>query len=428
MTGSSNLIVRSCGCAALTFFLFVLLGCGSKETAKPALEVPMVTVAPPVERTITRYEYATGRTAPLEQVEIRARVNGYLKKIYFKPGQEVTKGEKLFEIDPEPYKADLAKAKASQATAEGELATADADLARAKSRELTTKLDYERAVDAFKKGVGAEQTRDIAKGMYDEAISSARAGEAKVMLSKAKIKEAEASVRTAELNLGYCSITAPIEGVVGDWLVTEGNLVVGGTGNTTLLTTIVAVKQMDVAFDVDENTLQRIQQAVREGKIKMPQSGEIPAEMGLALHGKDYPIKGVINFSDNKVDTKTGTIRMKARFNNDKPATGQRVMAAGMYARLRVPIGEPVSSMLVPESAFGSDQGIKFLFLVGPENKAVRFDARLGGQEGEMRVVESVTIPGEGKPRPLSLDDRIIVTGLQRVRPGMIVDPKPAKK
>ncbi|GAI29444.1 unnamed protein product, partial [marine sediment metagenome] len=135
MSRSSNF---SAGFGALGLILFGLIGCGSKETAKTELPTPMVTVTPPIEKTIPRYEYATGRTAPLEQVEIRARVNGYLKKIDFKPGQEVAKGDKLFEIDPEPYKADLAKAKAAQATAEGELATAEADLARAKSRELIT--------------------------------------------------------------------------------------------------------------------------------------------------------------------------------------------------------------------------------------------------------------------------------------------------
>ena len=199
-------------------------------------------------------------------------------------------------------------------------------------------------------------------------------------------------------------------------------------GNTTLLTTVVAVEKMDVAFDVDENTLERIQQAVREGKIKPPAPGEIPAEAGLAIHGTAYPLKGLINFADNKFDSKTGTIRLKARFDNPKPATGQRLLAAGMYTRVRVPIGEPVKSMLVSEAAFGSDQGIRYLYIVGPDNKAVRMDATTGGLEGDLRVVESVQVPGEGMPRPLTPSDRVIVSGQQRVRPGMTVDPKPAKK
>src|SRR5581483_9842332 len=199
--------------------------------------------------------------------------------------------------------------------------------------------------------------RDKSKGDFDEAGATVRSATAKIKVAKAKIDEAKAAVKTAELNLGYCTIDAPITGVVGDRMVTEGNLITGGVGNTTLLTTIVAVEKMDVAFDVDEHTLQRIQLAVREGKIKAPAPGEIPAEAGLAVHGAGYPLKGKINFEDNRVDPKTGTIRMKARFDNPKPATGERLLAAGMYARIRVPIGEPVRATLVPEAALGSDQG-----------------------------------------------------------------------
>lgn len=412
-----------CGFAA---FLGVLVGCDkSDNAAKAELPPPWVTVAPPVERMVTRYEFATGRTAPLEQVDIRARVNGYLQAIKFEQGKEVTKDKVLFEIDPEPYKADLARAKANLETTVADLATAEADQQKTASRVVTTKADYDRQEDGFKKGVVAEQTRDIAKGMYDEATAADRSAKAKIKLSKAKIDEGKANVRNAELNLGYCTIAAPITGIVGDRLVTEGNLV---TANTTLLTTIVAVEKMDVAFDVDENTYQRIQQWVRDGKIKAPSPGEIPAEMGLALHGHEYPLKGRINFANNQVDQKTGTIRMKARFDNPKPPTGARVLAAGMYARVRVPIGEPVKSMLVPDSAFGSDQGVRFLFIIGPDNKAIRWNATAEMQEGDMRVVDSIEIPGKEKPRPLSPNDQIITTGIQRVRPNMVVDPKPAAK
>jgi len=414
---------------ALGVGLVALVGCGkSGDAEKAALPPPIVTVASPVERTVIHYEVATGRSEPLEQVEIRARVSGYLKAIHFEPGTEVKKDTLLFEIDSEPYKADLARAKANLATAEADLATSDADLIRVQSREATTKTSYDREEDAFKKGVGSVAARDIAKGMYDEAVAGAKAGAAKIKQSNAKIEEAKANVRSAELNLGYCTIKAPIAGKIGDKLITEGNLVTGGVGMTTLLTTIVADEKMDVAFDVDENTLQRIQQAVRDGKIKPPAPGEIPAEAGVAVHGTAYPLKGLINFSDNKVDTKTGTIRMKARFDNPKPTSGQRLLTAGMYCRIRVPIGEPVKSMMVPDSAFGSDQGIRHLYVVGAENKAIRMDAATGQLEGDLRVVVSVEVPGEGKPRPLSLEDKVIVSGIQRVRPGMVVDPKPAKK
>jgi RND family efflux transporter MFP subunit len=400
------------------------LGCGSKTGEKAELPAPWVTVAPPVERMVTRYEYATGRCEPLEQVQIRSRVNGYLNKIDFEPGREVEKGKVLYEIDPEPFKADLAKAKANLATAEFDLQTAKAELVKAQAREVTTKLSYDREEDAFKRGVGSSSNRDTAKGLYDESAASANAAKARIKVAEAHIDEGKANVKNAELNLAFCTITAPISGIIGDKLVTEGNLVSGGV---TLLTTIVAAERMDVAFDVDENTLQRIQQAVREGKIKPVLPNEIVAEAGLAIHGNDYPIKGKINFADNQFDQKTGTIRMKARFDNPKAATGPRMLTSGMYARIRVPIGEPVMSMLVPETAFGFDQGIRYLFLLGPENKAIRMDAAIGNLEGDLRVVESVEVPGE-KSRPLTLSDQVIVTGIQKLRPGMVVDPKKPEK
>lgn len=405
-----------------------LIGCSTKAPEKADVPTPWVTVSSPIERMVPSYEYARGRCEPLEQVQIRARVSGYLNKIEFEQGREVEKGKLLYEIDPEPYKADLAKAKANLASAEFDLQTAKAELVKADARKYTAKQTYDREDDAFKKGVGSQSSLDITKGMYDEAVASFQASNARIKVANAKIEENNANVRNAELNLGYCSITAPITGIIGDKLVTQGNLVTGGIGNTTLLTTIVAVEKMDVAFDVDENTLQRINRSIQEGKIKLAAPGEIPAEAGLSINGTDYPLKGKINFTDNQFDQKTGTVRMKARFDNPKPAAGFRLLTSGMYARIRVPIGEPVKSMLVPETAFGFDQGNRYLYVVGPDNKVVRLDTTTGNQDGELRVVESVVVPGEGKPRPLSLDDQIIVTGIQKIRPGITVDPKPAKK
>ena len=424
MTRLSNFQVRAAGFGALGLVLFALVGCGTKEHEKAELPAPMVTVAPPVERVVTRYEFATGRTAPLEQVNVRARVSGFLKAIYFQEGREVKKGDTLCLIDPEPFEAEVAKSRASVETAVAELKTSEADQIRAEARKDTSKKSYDREEDTYNKGAGSVAARDIAKGVYDESAAAAQAAVAKVALSKAKIDESKASLKLAELNLGYCTIKAEINGMVGDRLVTVGNLV---SANSTQLTSIVAVEKMDVAFDADENTMRRIEQAVRDGKVKVS-DGDIPAEAGLGGPENGYPLKGVINFTNNQYDQKTGTLRMKARFDNPKPAVGHRLLAAGMYARIRVPIGAPVRSMLVPDSAFGSDQGVRFLYLVGAENKAVRMDAAVGTQEGELRVVESVTVPGEGKPRPLAPTDSVIVSGIQRVRPGMTVDPKAPKK
>jgi RND family efflux transporter MFP subunit len=502
MTRSKILALRAgllCGAWGL---MIGTLGC-KKPAEKAELPAPMVTYAAPKAQTVQRYEYATGRVVPIDQVTVRARVSGELKTIYFQPGREVTgpvkrkesdkgwfnlteqtfrelrrskvpnpvvaklqplkdrelskeeaqkeiagalaaedakqfqdvifklagdrpiEGQKLLEIDPAPFEAAVAQGRAALETARAELKAADAIVLVNAAKEDTTKKSYMRQEASFKAGGGSEAERDIAKGMYDEAAAAVLAAKAKVSLSAAKILEADASLELAELNLGYCTIRAEISGIVGDRLKTEGNLI---TQNSTDLTTIVRVDQMDIAVDLDENTLQRIQQAERDGKIKTAAPGKIPAEAGLALHGTEYPLKGLINFADNKVDPKTGTIRVKARFDNPKHGIVPRLMAAGMYARLRAPIGQAVPSMLVPESALGSDQGIPFIYLVGPENKALRVDAALGTQVGELRVVDSITVPGEKTARPLTADDKVIITGIQKLRPGLVIDPKPAKK
>jgi RND family efflux transporter MFP subunit len=503
MTRSRILALRAgllCGAWGL---LIGVLGCKSKEQEKAELPPPVVTVAPPVERMVTQYEYVTGRFVPIDQVTVRARVTGELKKIDFQPGHEVRgpqkraesdkgwfklteqtfrelrrakvpdavltklqplqdkelsreeaqkeiagalgaedakrfqdnivklagdrviEGEKLFQIDPAQFEADVAKAKASLETAKAELKVAEAMVSVSLAKEDTTKKSYNRQQASFMMGGGSEAERDIAKGLYDEAAAAVLAAKAKVVLSAAQVLASDAALESAELNLGYCTIRAEISGIVGDRLKTEGNLI---TQNTTDLTTIVRADKLDAAVDVDEATLRRLREAAREGKIQLPKSGHFPAEAGLGGPESGYPLKGYIDFTNNQVDQKTGTIRMKARFDNTKPEAGPRELVAGMYVRTRAPIGAPVRSMLVPESAFGSDQGTKYLYLLGPENKAVRMDAQLGVQDGEMRVVESVEVPGSGKARPLSPDDKVIISGIQRVRPGMVVDPKPPKK
>lgn len=403
-----------------------LAGCGgSPSGAKADLPAPQVTVAAPVERMITRYEYATGRTEPLEQVDVRARVSGYLKEIRFKPGAEVKKDDLLCVIDMDPFDADLAKAKANEEIATADKSSAESDLMRSEARLVFTKGEFVRQDELLKKGGGSQKDWDKSKGDLDESTATVASNKAKIKLATGRINEAKSDIKKADLNLDYCKIKAPIDGIIGDKLVTEGNLITGGVGNTTLLTTIVAVEKMDVGFDVDEGTIQRIQQALREKKIVMPKPGEVPAEAGLAIHGTEYPLKGFINFQDNKLDPKTGTIRMKARFDNPKPEVpdAKRLLSAGMYARIRVPIGTPIKGMLVPEAALGSDQGVRFLYLVDGSNKAVRMNAVTGVAEGEMRVIESVS-PLNGTPRPLTAEDRVIVNGVMRVRPGIIVDPK----
>jgi multidrug efflux system membrane fusion protein len=353
-------------------------------------------------------------------------VSGELLKIHFAPGAEVAKDAPLFEIDPEPFKAELAKSEAELMRADADRVVSEAAIKGFEARVITATADYDRADKAFKGGAGSKEDLDKTRGSMLEAEAGVNSGKAKIEAAKAAVESARAKVRGDKLNLGYCTIRAPIAGRIGDKLVAEGNLIAGGVGAATLLTTLISTDPMSVAFDVDENTLQRIQKAEREGRIEGATPGTvIPAEMGLAVHGPEYPLRGTINFVNNQVDPKTGTIRIKADFPNPKHMIGRRLLTAGMFARVRIPIGKAKTATLVPESAILSDQGVKYILTVDGENKAVRLDLEAGVQDGGLRVVEAVKPPG-GEPRPLRPDERVIVSGLQRVRPGMAVDPKPA--
>ena len=381
--------------------LLAMTGCKGKVAESQAMPAPLVTTMAPVEKMVVQYEEFRGRTEATESVEVRAKVSGYLKKIHFTPGAELKEGDLLFDIDPEPFKADLAKAEADELAAKARLQQLTAEVARLERGRATGAV----TPDEFEKAVGGKAEAD------------------------ATLKGSKARVETAKLNLGYAQIKSPLNGRIGDKLVSEGNLIAGGQGTTTLLTTIVSVDPMDVAYDIDENTLQRIQLALREGRLKLAKPGEVPVEMGLAIHGNQYPLKGVLKFINNTIDAKTGSIRLKAQFLNPKGENSEvRQLTPGMAARVRLPMGEPAKKWLIPDSAIGSDQGNKFLFVV-VEGKAVRLDATLGAQADGMRVIESVQGIGDKTPRPLGAGDVVIINGLQRVRPGAPVEViAPAKK
>jgi RND family efflux transporter MFP subunit len=378
--------------------LLTVAGC-QRGPSKESLPPPEVTVATPVQKELVDYERFTGRTEPIEQVDIRARVSGYLTKIDFKPGAEVEKDQPLFEIDPRPYKADLARA-------EGQVA-----LAKAKVDRLNR--DFQRNEPLFKNGTIAPAEWDKIVGDRDEALGA--------------LKAANSNVDGYKLSLDFTKIAAPISGQIGDWLVTEGNLVTGGQGTTTLLTTIVLMDPMDAVFDLDENTLQRLMKDVREGRIKLKVEGEIPVEMGLSVDGSAFPFKGTINFVNNRVDPKTGTIKIKARFPNPKPSVGSRPLTAGVFARIRVPIGDPRKVFMVPESALGTDQGNRYLYVVDDKSTAVRLEVKPGALEDGWREIEGVKVPADADFRTLRPDEQVIVKGIQRVRPGITVDAKSTK-
>jgi RND family efflux transporter MFP subunit len=369
------------GCALVVGFCLVLIGCARSPSEGPAAAPIPVTVSHPVEREVTDYADFTGRTAAVDSVELRARVWGYLDKVNFKEGALVQKGDVLFEIDPLTYRAALEQAEGNLASMQARLARLDADLARAQRLFKTS-------------AIGREEYDKIA-GDRGEAAAS-----------RAALK---AAVERAKLDLGYTKVTAPVSGRVSRYVVTVGNLVqAGDQGGGTLLTTIVSVDPIYAYFDVDEHTALRVRRLAREGKADSPREGGYPVLLGLASE-EGHPHQGTINFVDNQVNPKTGTIRLRGVFPNK-----EQVLLPGLFARVRTPIGRLHKSLLVSERAFDTDQGQKILYVVNEKNEVVSRPVQLGALHDGLREVTDGVKPGE----------QVIVKGLQQVRPGLTVEPK----
>jgi len=356
----------------------VLSACGEGAPKQAAPPPPTVTVAKPVKQTVNDYDEYVGRFIAVDSVEIRARVSGYLEKVLFKDGQIVKQGELLFTIDRRPFEAALAQARANLAQARANLAFATSDLARA------SQLVRDRTI--------TEQT-------FDQRTQAKSVAEASVAAQ-------EAAVRQAELDIQFTELKAPVTGRIGDRRVSEGNLVTGGTGgNTTLLATIVSIDPIRFEFTFDEASFLRYERLGNAGKDRGP---GIDVAVKL-IDESDFAHPGKMDFVDNVIDRTSGTIRGRAALAN---ANG--VFTPGMFGRVRVPGSAPYEALLVPDTAIGSEQVRKFVLVVDNENVARTKYVTLGQLVGDLRVIK------EG----VSADDRVIVNGLMRARPGQKVTPQ----
>jgi multidrug efflux system membrane fusion protein len=391
--------------------LFLLLsGCGHEGGPSTSDKPPIVRVVPVEQKTVPFYEFFTGRTEAVETLEVRARVTGYLDEIKFTPGKEVKKGQVLFKIDPRPYQAELNNAKGQVNLAEAHLTLAKAEDKRAQYLARTP---------------GAISQADIDK-------ATAGVGEA-----SAAVEAAKAKIEGKELDVTFTDVTSPIDGIVGRNLLTLGNLV---NKDSTLLTTVVSQDPIYINFDVDERTMLRVQKLMSEGKYKpVREGGKFPIEFGLANEGDDYPHKGEIDFVNNQIDASTGTIQLRAVIDNPplRKDSDARLLTPGLFVRVRVPIGEPRDSLLVPQAAVSADQGKKYVLVVNDKN-VVEYRPVLPGplQPNGLQVVEPEKIvrtekgvrsaaKGEAGEESLKAGDKVIVGGMQRVRPGAVVEAKP---
>jgi multidrug efflux system membrane fusion protein len=357
------------------------LGCHRNAPAPPGARPPVVPVSQAVEREVTDYVDFTGRTDAVDSVGIRARVTGYLVKVAYKEGGEVKKDELLFEIDPRPYQAQLDQARAQVALNQASLKLAQATLARV--RPLVAS------------GAATQQELDEDIAAVEEA--------------QARIKASQAAVEVYQLNLDFTKVRSPIDGMASRTYFTAGNLV---TQDQTLLTTVVSLDPMYAYFDMDEPTLLSIKRAINEGRIKVPNDrSDVPILMG--LQGEDgFPHRGNFNFINNVVNPSTGTIAVRGVFPNPRPANGTRMLVPGMFVRIRLPIGQPHRALLVIDRAVGSDQGLKFVYVLDAQNKVEYRRVSTGPlQDDGLRVINS----------GLEKGDWVVTAGLQQVRPRMEV-------
>jgi RND family efflux transporter MFP subunit len=357
---------------------------GCNPPAPPVAETPPppVSVSLPVTREVTDYDDYEGRIAAVETVEVRPRVKGYVVKVNFKDGEFVKKGDLLFEIDPRPYKA-------SKDAADAQKAAADASLDLAKK-------EYDRALVLLRSRATSREEVDVWTG--------------KQGVAKADQLKAQASVEQAQLDLDFTKITAPIAGKPSRALVTQGNLV-NATGET-LLTTITSVDPMYVFFDVDERSLARYRRYYKKDmkSDKEPSVKDLKIPIQVGVEGEEgFPHKGVIDFTDNRVNPSTGTIQVRGVLSNEN-----RFLDPGMRARVRVPVSDPHKAILITERAVGTDQGLRFVYVVTDKNVVERRDIKLD------RLADGLQAVSEG----LKPEDRIVVNGIQRVRDGATVDPK----
>jgi membrane fusion protein (multidrug efflux system) len=411
--------------AAVTALIIILLTAGCQSTSAtskavasmPATAVQIIEVA---AEDVPLYSEYTAQTFARDMVEVRGRVDGYIEKRLFDVGADVTAGQVLYELDRRPYQADVAKAKGDVAQSEANLefarkqvalAQAEADLAQAQANLLKAKQDVDRLVPLVKEDAASQQD-------LDNANASLQANQANINLKKAAVEQARLStraqidttaaqveanhalLRSAELNLEYATIHAPIGGRIGDSLIQVGGLVSKTSAQP--LTTIVPLDPIWVRFKVSEA------EYLASVNKKQPVS-EQPLHLILA-DNTTHPFAGRVQNTVNQVDSKTGTLELQATFPNPK-----HHLLPGQFGRIRVTTSEPTNAILVPQRAVQDLQGLQSVFTVDQDNKVLARSIVTGDRVGDRVIVQQGLKPG----------DRVIVEGVQKVRPGSIVNPQP---
>src|SRR5580704_3813038 len=354
----------------------LLAACGQSQQAAAPPD-PIVTVAPPVRKTLVDQDEYVGRFVAVNAVDIRARVTGYLAQVHFTDGQMVKQGDLLFTIDRRPFQTSLDQAKATLAQARANLAFAEADLAR---------------------GTQLVQNKTITEQVFDQRTQAKSVAEAAVAAQ-------EAAVRQATLDLDFTELRAPVDGRIGDRRVSPGNLV---SGNNVLLGTIVSLDPIRFEFTFDEASYIRYQRLAQGGKDMGSRDGSALVSLRL-IDEPDFVHQGHMDFVDNVIDRLSGTIRGRAVFDN-----ANHIFTPGMFGRIRVPGSAPYTALLVPDAAVGTEQARKFVLVVDAGDTVRQKYVTLGELKGDLRVIKS----------GIAADDRVIVNGLMRAHVGQKARPQ----
>jgi len=366
-------------------------GCNRPAPPLVALPPPQVRVAQPVARAVTEYAIFTGNAAAVEEVDLRARVSGFVTKIHFSDGERVSKGQPLFTIDERPYQIARDQAIAELDKQAAELAECEREVVRNAplvAKNVVTREQYEILM----------AKRDMSKAMLDKA---------------------RAALAKANLDLEFCTLTSPLDGRISARNVSPGDLVTADSTGSRPLVTVVTTKPIHVYFDADERSVLRSRARAQATRAEREKNGgepvpwrnirelAIPVEVALVAD-EGFPRQGVLDFVDVAAAASTGTIRCRAQL-----ANADELVLPGMFVRARLPAGDPQPALLVPERAIGIDQGRRYVCVVGSDDLVEHRTVELGVQEGDLRVIT----------KGLTGDERIVVEGLQRARYGAVVRP-----
>jgi RND family efflux transporter MFP subunit len=420
MAGSLVHSIHPLRAAVFCSLLLLSAGCGAKQGSR-APDVARVVATIPVRKPIVEWDEYVGRIDSIEKVEVRARVSGHLESTHFVEGQIVKKGDLLCILDQRPFRiaieqaeADLARTEAQAREADARLSQAEAEVRSAKAQLDLARANVKRGEELLPSGGISKEERDVRQATskqsqadYDTKVARVALSRAAVTTATADIKAAKSQLANARLNFDYTEVKAPVNGRVSNRMVTDGNLIRGGIDQATVLTTIVSLDPIHCYFDVDEQAFLKYLRLVQQRKLSDPRKAKLPILIGLADEERGFAHQGHLDFLDNRMDRGTDTMRCRAILPN-----ADLFLTPGMFAKVHIPGSQRHDAVLIPDSAVGTDQAEKYVMVIESDNKVRRQKVEIGRRAQGLRIVRGGLDGGE----------KIVLRGLQRVRPGGLVE------